>query len=504
MTAGEAGTSADDTVVLSIAPLCHGSVNQPLLVAVHADSHVAVWAMDETRTRLFHRRFGNVTCVATAPMSRGYSPLVWFAGPGTVQCCRLECQDEGKVYLDFLYKLSMEEAVSVCELHTDGDVLIALVLGQEGRQVLSWSATNELAATAENGGVQPSTPCRCMLDEGSVFSGSAVGEVLCALITRGTVWLGCSGSAVLLLNLDAVEVDSLSMCSIRTAGCCAVTSLALLEPSSSTSIVASGLQNGDVVLWSLGDAAVIGHFLEHSGPVCSMTYLPWARQFCSVTGTREVILWSVSCTARPVMSVFSRGVLSNAISSEVDVRCLHPIIPGEVIACASKGSLVLQWSPDGGAPGGNSASQPLLSVNSDGAPWRGFGAHPGASRAGPGAAQRSTQHQGAQESADSEYIRLIDLRLKRRAALLKRYQHWKENQDKNALVIEKEEIYELVDDLAADEEEFLDMKKQLSYLAKGVMCVPDEECFKCDIAENEATDSYLVEKPHHDARTVPN
>ncbi|KEG13237.1 hypothetical protein DQ04_01131060 [Trypanosoma grayi] len=326
--------------VISIAPVELVDTKELALMAVHPDGCVTAWSPQDPSFLLMRKRPMKVTCVASAPDAVQHSSLAWFGGANAVECYRARRRDGRYIHLQFLYHLQIDHFTGIRELRTNGNALVAVV-GLGMPQVFVWPVVGHVA-TADNIEEQAG---RCVashiFDRSANLSEPPLGDVSSVLMVENTVWIGCSRGALLLVDLmDTAEDVKLSY-TLRTAGSCSVTALALVSQTPRICVVASGMENGDIVLWSAKGAAVLGQYFEHASAVCAMAYVPWGRGLCSVSSTREVILWAWQ-EALGAFAVVERGVLDDDMGAGM-VWDLCAVRDTEVLACAAETSHILHW-----------------------------------------------------------------------------------------------------------------------------------------------------------------
>ncbi|PWV00388.1 hypothetical protein C3747_208g19 [Trypanosoma cruzi] len=327
-------------VVVSIAPVELFDTGELALLAVHPDGCVTAWSPQDPSVLLMRKRPMKASCVATAHETVQHSVLAWFGGSSAVHCYRVRRRGGRYVHLQLLYKLRLDVTVVVRELQTDGNLLVA-VINSESPKVFFWPTIGNLANA--NNPYEQAARCfsRCIFGSPETFSEAALGNVSSLLMTESTVWIGCTSGAILLLETRDIGLDATPSFSLRTAGACPVTALALLSHPPRKSIVVSGLENGDIILWSAGAGAQIGQYFVHVGAICSMSYVPWCGGLCTVSTAREVFFWGWQ-ESPDLLTVMERGVLDDDMGSTA-VRCLCPIRGTYVLACAAETSHILHW-----------------------------------------------------------------------------------------------------------------------------------------------------------------
>ncbi|EKF33557.1 hypothetical protein MOQ_002574 [Trypanosoma cruzi marinkellei] len=349
-------------VVASIAPVEIFDTGELALLAVHPDGCVTAWSPQDPSVLLMRKRPMKVSCVATAHETVQHSALAWFGGPSAVHCYRVRCRGGQHVHLQLLYKLRLDGTVVVRDLQTDGNSLVA-VIDCESPEVFFWPTIGYLANANNSYELAARCVSFCIFGSPAKFLGAALGKVSSLLMTESTVWIGCTSGAILLLETRDIGLDVTPSFSLRTAGACPVTALALLSHPPRKSIVVSGLENGDIILWSAGAGAQIGQYFEHVGAICSMAYVPWGGGLCTVSTTREVFFWGWQDSPH-LLTVMERGVLDDDMGSTA-VRCLCPIRGTYVLACAAETSHILHWKTQNTTDAMVGTLSTMLPVSSD-------------------------------------------------------------------------------------------------------------------------------------------
>ncbi|ESL08058.1 hypothetical protein TRSC58_04247 [Trypanosoma rangeli SC58] len=329
-------------MVVSIAPVELLDTRELVLLAVHPDGCVTAWSPQDPGVLLMRKRPMKVSCVATAYETTQYSSLAWFGASNTVQCYRARCCEGRRAHLQLLYNLRLDGISGIRELQTDGTSLVA-VINDDSPEVVVWSAIGHVADASN---IEEQAEC-CVFHRifgfQTTFVHTAIGDVSSLLLTEATVWIGCTTGALVLVDRKAIELDIDSLLNLRTAGMCSVTALALLSHPSRKSMVASGLENGDIILWSARDGAQLGQHFEHAGAISCMAYVPWCVGLCTVSTTREVFFWAWHEVPSFLM-ILECGVLDDDMGSTVP-RCLCSVRETEVLACGADTAHILHWKP---------------------------------------------------------------------------------------------------------------------------------------------------------------
>ncbi|RNF11175.1 hypothetical protein TraAM80_01106 [Trypanosoma rangeli] len=329
-------------MVVSIAPVKLLDTRELVLLAVHPDGSVTAWSPQDPGVLLMRKRPMKVSCVATAYETTQHNSLAWFGASNTVQCYRARRREGRHAHLQFLYNLRLDGIPGIRELQTDGTSLAA-VINDDSPEVVFWSAIGHVA-NASN--IEEQAECcvfHRIFGSQTTFVHTALGDVSSLLLTEATVWIGCTSGALVLVDRKGIESDIDPLLNLRTAGTCCVTALALLSHPSRKSMVASGLENGDIILWSAKDGTQLGQHFEHAGEICSMTYVPWCVGLCTVSATREVFFWAWHEVPSFLM-ILECGVLDDDMGSSVP-RCLCSIRDTEVLACGADAAHILHWKP---------------------------------------------------------------------------------------------------------------------------------------------------------------
>ncbi|RNF16251.1 uncharacterized protein Tco025E_05372 [Trypanosoma conorhini] len=328
--------------VVSIAPVELLETRELALLAVHPDGSVTAWSPQDPSVLLMRKRPMDVSCVATTYETVQHSSLAWFGASTTVQCCRARCGEGRHVHLQLLYHLRLDVVSGIRELHTDGASLVA-VINCDSPEVIFWPAIGHVVNAHNIEEQAERCVFRRIFGSQATFVGTVLGDASSLLLTEDTVWIGCTSGALVLVDGKDTELDGNPLFNLRTAGACSVTALALLSHPLHNSVVASGLENGDIILWSARDGAQLGQYFVHAGAICSMAYLPWCVGLCTVSATREVFFWGWQETPGFLLLV-ECGVLGDDMGSSAP-RCLCPLRDTELLACGGEASHILRWKP---------------------------------------------------------------------------------------------------------------------------------------------------------------
>ncbi|KAH9577623.1 hypothetical protein LSM04_009565 [Trypanosoma melophagium] len=324
--------------VVGIAPVELMDTRELALMAVHPDGCVTSWSPQDPSALLMRKRQLNAMCVASVYDVARYSSLIWFGGPNGVQCYRARRRDGRYVHLQFLYHLLLEGITGIRELQTNGDSLIGMT-NSVPPQIVLWNSIGHIA-NAENVKEQADkcvSKYVCGHNETMFLSQSD--EVSSFLIHDKTVWLGYSNGVILVLDTKGTKWDTKTSCIFRTAGVCAVTVLTLLKCSLEASFVVSGLENGDIILWTLKGAIHTAQYFKHTSAICAMTSVPWINGLCTLSCTREVFFWKWQCGSGG-LEIIEQYELDDNMGQSTP-HCICAVRDNEIIACGAEKSHIL-------------------------------------------------------------------------------------------------------------------------------------------------------------------
>ncbi|ORC93641.1 uncharacterized protein TM35_000015180 [Trypanosoma theileri] len=329
-----------EDAVVCIAPVELMDTRELALLAVHPDGCVTAWSAQDPSVLLMRKRQINAMCVASAIDVVPHSSLVWFGGVNGVECYRAHRRDGQHVHLQFLYHLSLEGITGIQELQTDGDSLIAMT-NSAPPQVILWASIGRISK-AENivDQVEKCIP-RYVCGHNTTMFLSPYDEISSFLIHDSTIWLGYSTGVLLILDVKDTKWDAKTSCILRTAGSCAVTVLTLFKYSLQASFVVSGLENGDIILWTVKGAIHIAQYFEHTAAICAITRVPWINGLCTLSSSREIFFWKWQYESDSLVIV-ERGVLDDDIGERIP-HSVCAVRNTEILACGADTSHILHW-----------------------------------------------------------------------------------------------------------------------------------------------------------------